>query len=237
MEKSDIEKQSCSAQQQLVWDLPIRLSHWSIVILVFLQWLSAEVLEDAIQWHAYFGYTLLGIVLFRIVWGFIGTHYARFSEFVKSPAKVVEYLKVFTQRTSPVFTGHNPPGGWMSLLLLLLLLVQASSGLFITDDIFFNAPYYDAVSSQIQDLMSSIHHTGFTILKIAIGLHIAAVLFYVLKKKQSLIKAMITGKKATHDTVVVSRYWIKALITVLMIAVLVYCVVEVWAPEPVDDWY
>lgn len=219
-----------------VWDWPVRLCHWSIVLLVSAQWITIEFMDDAIEWHAWFGYVLLGIIVFRIIWGFIGTRYAKFGEFIASPKTCYQYLRDSAQGSAKVYTGHNPLGGWMALLLLLLILAQAITGLFMTDDIFFSAPYYDAIDSDLQSLMSTIHHQAFTALQIAILLHVLAALVYVVFKKQPLIRALLTGKKPTDDPENDGKYWVKALLLALVVAGLVYMLIFVWAPPPADDW-
>jgi cytochrome b len=208
-----------------------------MVVLLILQWLTAEQLDDSMTWHARFGYVFIGVVLFRISWGLLGTHYARFSQFVSGPKTIIDYIKRSKNGTAPTYTGHNPLGGWMVLVLLTLLLVQGISGLFMTDDIFFNGPYYSAVNADIQSIMAKIHNTAFITIQIAVALHILAVLIYVYIKKQALIGAMITGRKRTNARSIITNYWLRACLIALMIAALTYLAIEVWAPEPVDDWY
>ena len=223
-------------QTQTIWDFPVRICHWLIVLLVGAQWITAELLDDAMQWHAWFGYGMLGVVVFRLVWGFIGTRYAKFGQFLASPSTVWHYVTATLKGNAPVYTGHNPLGGWMALLLLLLLLVQSITGLFMTDDIFFTAPYYSAVSSDIQALMNTLHHQAFTILQWAVLLHVIAALVYVFVKRQPLIKAMFTGKKPTSDAGITHNYWLRLAISVIIIALLVYLTIDIWAPEQEDMW-
>lgn len=226
-----------TSKSTLIWDLPVRICHWLMVLLVISQWVTAEILDDAIQWHAWFGYGLLGIVLFRLIWGFIGTRYARYGSFIVSPRKTFVYLRQTISGTAPTYTGHNPLGGWMALFLLLLLAAQAITGLFMTDDIFFFAPYYSAVSSTVQEWMNTLHHQLFTVLQFAIGAHIAAALVYVFINKQPLIQAMITGKKkvAENEEIAGSK-WPLAFVIALIVGVLLYLVITVWAPVPEDIW-
>ncbi|MFC3095971.1 cytochrome B [Alteromonas sediminis] len=223
-------------QTQTIWDIPVRICHWAIVLLVIAQWVTAELLDDAIQWHAWFGYGLLGVVVFRLLWGFIGSRYARFGQFLASPKTVLHYLVATFKGEAPTYTGHNPLGGWMALFLLLVLLVQSITGLFMTDEIFFSAPYFSAVSSDVQSLMNTLHHQAFTVIQIAVLLHVIAALIYVFVKKQPIIKAMVTGKKPTPESGISHDYWLKLIVSIIVICVLLYLTVVVWPPEQEALW-
>ena len=117
-----------------VWDLPVRICHWLLVIIIAFQFISVKVLDEsmlsnATQWHFYGGYTCLALVVFRVLWGILGTYYAKFSQFVKSPIKTFHYLR---GRGVQNHIGHNPAGAYSVIALLLLILAQAVSGLFTT---------------------------------------------------------------------------------------------------------
>lgn len=221
-------------EKRLVWDIPTRLFHWLLVACILAQYLTAEVF-DAIDWHFKIGYFTLGLILFRLIWGFVGTTYARFGQFLKGPGKVLSYAKTVTDANSPEHAGHNPMGGWMVIALLVLVALQGISGLFIGDDIINNGPYYDAVAEATRDTMNAIHHTAFNILLAAIALHIAAVIFYARFKKQLLVPAMLHGKKATNEPGISSSRLILALILVLLVTGIMYYVIEIAPPAPAMD--
>lgn len=225
-----------------VWDLPVRICHWLMVFLFVAQWATAQWLNDKIELHAKIGYVFIAVVVFRIVWGFCGTYYARFTTFLYHPYRIIDYTKNMLKPHSPVHLSHNPLGGIMVLILLSLLLLQGISGLFMTDDIFFNAPYYYSVSASMQTLMSNIHHYAFCALKISIAVHIVAVFMYTFMKKQALISAMFTGNKPSQSNVKphsthIKTYWLRWLIAASLVALLMYLIVAVWAPEPEALWY
>ncbi|NVK56086.1 MAG: cytochrome b/b6 domain-containing protein [Alteromonadaceae bacterium] len=221
-------------QKRLIWDIPTRLFHWLLVACILAQYLTAEVL-DAIDWHFKIGYFTLGLILFRLLWGFTGTTYARFSQFLTGPGKVLAYSKTIAHSHSPDHAGHNPLGGWMVMVLLLLVALQGISGLFIGDDIINNGPYYDAVSQATRDTMNTIHHTAFNILLAAIALHVAAVVFYTRYKKQLLVPAMLHGKKATNEPGISSSRLLLALTLVIIVIATMYYVIEIAPPAPAVD--
>lgn len=221
-------------EKRLIWDIPTRLFHWLLVACILAQYLTAEVF-DAIDWHFKIGYFTLGLILFRLCWGFIGTTYAKFSQFLAGPSKVVAYAKTLTNKHSEEHAGHNPLGGWMVIALLLLVAAQGISGLFIGDDIFSNGPYYDAVSDATRDVMNAIHHTAFNVLLAAIVLHVGAVVFYARYKKQLLVPAMLHGKKTTKAQGISSSRLLVAAILALIVIAAMYVFIEVLPPEPVVE--
>ena len=180
-------------QSTRVWDLPIRLFHWLLVISLIASWITAESGLEYMDWHMRLGYLTLTLISFRILWGVWGSRPARFSSFLYSPCAMLNYAKNLHKRDSKPHPGHNPLGGAMSLLLLLLVALQAGSGLFANDDIFTEGPLYGWVSNATSDLLTTLHHLNFNLLLGAALLHILAVLFYLLYKRQNLIRAMFTG--------------------------------------------
>jgi len=177
-----------------VWDVPVRLVHWLMVLTVAAAWWTAE--TGRLEWHQYAGYALLALVIFRIYWGFFGSATARFRQFVRGPRVIGSYLKG-RWAASP---GHNPLGALSVLALLALLLVQVVLGLFTVDvDGIESGPLSSYVSFEAGRVAAAWHDKLFDALLWLIGLHIAAVLFYVLYKKESLISAMLHGKRA-HAT-------------------------------------
>jgi cytochrome b len=175
-----------------VWDFPTRLFHWLIAFGVGLSWWSGELGE--FTYHAWVGYMILVLVCWRIMWGFVGSQHSRFADFLRGPKGVWAYLR--GTEDSPV--GHNPAGGWSVAVLLLLLLVQSFSGLFNSDDLIFDGPFYFAASVGFRDFMGVVHEYAFYALQGFILLHIAAVVYYQWIKKMPIVQAMIYGKAASR---------------------------------------
>ncbi len=173
-----------------VWDVPVRLFHWIQLALFVSLFITAEVLDDKIELHATLGLALLALVLFRLLWGFAGSSYARFSQFLTGPGTVISYLK-----QKPFVAGHNPLGGWMVVTLLALMLTQAILGLFANDDIMFDGPLAYLVSKETSDLLTELHEFVFHLILPLAGLHVAAVIWHKLRHGENLIPAMFTGYK------------------------------------------
>ncbi|CAO3417680.1 cytochrome b/b6 domain-containing protein [Azospirillum endophyticum] len=177
-----------------VWDLPTRLFHWALVAAVAVAILSAEL--NVLALHMLAGETVLILVLFRLAWGVVGSQTARFAHFLKGPDAIRDYLKRSRAGGEAAFTlGHNPLGGLMVVALLLVLLVQAGSGLFTSDDILVDGPLVPLVSGATVALLGSLHRLLANGIFVLVGLHVAAVLFHLLVKKDDLIRPMITGCK------------------------------------------
>jgi len=173
------------------WDLPVRLFHWSIVVLVAFSWWSAE--ERLLDWHRRSGYAVLALILFRLAWGVCGSHAARFSSFVRGPGTVARYIRrdLFS-RTAPVAVGHNPIGGWSVLAMLAALLVQTLLGLFAVDiDGIESGPLSSWVDFETGRLASQAHGILLNIILALIGLHVLAILFYLLRKRANLVRPML----------------------------------------------
>jgi cytochrome b len=171
-----------------VWDLPLRLFHWLLLLAVAGALVTIQL--GWMDWHGRFGLAVLGLVTFRLVWGLVGSTHARFWNFVTGPRRLLAYLKGQYQ---PL--GHNPLGALSVLAILGLLLFQATSGLFATDDIAYSGPLRRAVDSSTSALLTSWHMRMEWVIYGLIALHIAAVLFHVLVRKETLIRPMVTGRK------------------------------------------
>jgi len=222
-----------------VWDVPTRLFHWALVAIFIFQYVTAELLDDAIQLHFYGGYVALGIILFRIIWGFVGTYHARFSSFVYSPSTAFKYAKNSAQGKAQTYLGHNPLGGYSVLAILAVMLSQAISGLFMTDDIFSDGPYYNVFSNAIDDAMNYVHHNAVTLMYGLIVLHLIAIIWYSVKKKQGLLPAMLHGNKVSSEDIKhkVVTPWLRFLMVALIVAAAVYLLVEVLPPQPEVGFY
>lgn len=178
-----------------IWDLPVRLFHWMLVALFLFSFLSGKLKGNWMEWHMYSGYAILALLLFRIVWGFVGSTHARFGSFLAGPAAGFSFAKKLFSRSPAHVAGHNPIGGWMVIVLLLSLLLQAGTGLFANDDIAIEGPLYKFVSKELSDRLTTIHFYNFNVLLVLALAHVAAVLFHVLVKKENLVSAMFTGTR------------------------------------------
>lgn len=178
-----------------VWDLPTRLFHWLLAILVAFSWWSGEQGYGWMPWHFWSGYGVLTLLVFRLFWGFVGSRTARFADFIKGPRAGLHHIAALFRPGKTGDVGHNPLGGWMVLLLLLLLLVQTGTGLF-AEDINMNAgPLYLLVSEQTSRTLTNIHEIVAKLVLFAIILHVLAVIAYLAIKRDNLIGPMLTGRK------------------------------------------
>ena len=140
-----------------VWDWPIRLYHWLLVALFITSWISAEIGGNAMQYHLWSGYAVLGLVLFRVLWGVVGSETARFAHFMRGPSAVLAYTRSWFKPDYHAALGHNPLGGWSVIALLLAIVFQALTGLFSNDDIANEGPLYHLVNKGTSDLISQTH--------------------------------------------------------------------------------
>jgi cytochrome b len=192
-DKTDISIQGHS--RVFVWDIPVRLFHWVLVALMIALVITGEILDGAIEVHALLGRAVIVLVIFRLMWGAVGSSYARFSRFVCGPGAVMSYARSLLARQSEFMAGHNPLGGWMVLVLLTSVLLQSILGLFANDDIMFDGPLAYLVSKETSDLLTGLHQDMFYALLLAVGLHVAAVIWHKLFMGEDLLTAMITGYK------------------------------------------
>jgi cytochrome b len=176
-----------------VWDAPVRLFHWAIVVLLPISYLAAE--TNRTQLHFITGYAVLVLVLFRLAWGIVGSDTARFSRFLVSPLAGVRHLATLTRREPDIQVGHNAAGGWMVLLMLLLILVQVGSGLFAKSDQGAQGPLTRHIDDATSAWLSGVHERAFNLVLALIALHLLSIAVYALVKKQDLVRPMITGKK------------------------------------------
>lgn len=212
-----------------LWDLPTRFFHWSLVVCIPLSWWSAE--EENYDLHEWLGYTLLVLVVSRILWGLFGSRHSRFSDFLVGPWRILAYLRTGTAESA----GHNPLGGWSVMMLLLLVLLQAVSGLFNTDDILFNGPLYYAASDEVSGLMGTVHDLAFNGLLLMVGLHVLVVLYHQLIKKDKLLPAMVKGSaEGREGQGPVAPLWRYVVILAITAAALWFGLEQ--APEPQPLW-
>ena len=202
MAKSDGIKHN-EVHQASIWDLPLRLFHWSFMICVIGAIISAKL--DNMNAHERFGLAILGLVSFRILWGFIGSPTARFANFVKSPQAFWHGLRAMVKKPDQKHdsrdepAGHNAVGGYATLALLFIPLMMALTGSFSSDDILYDGPFYHLMPQWAQQA-GKMHHIGEKMIFLIILLHISALLFYYFRLRKNLVTPMVTGRalKAKH---------------------------------------
>lgn len=177
-----------------VWDAPTRLFHWILVICVVALVITAQVGGSAMDWHFRLGYTVLALLIFRLIWGFVGGHWSRFATFFYSPSRILRYLKGRGAPTDQV--GHNPMGAFSVFAMLGILALQLTSGLMSDDEIAAAGPLTRYVSSEWVSVATFYHkEVGKLILLALVTVHVLAIIFYRLKKGENLVLPMITGDK------------------------------------------
>jgi cytochrome b len=221
-----------------VWDLPTRLFHWLLVALVVLLWISGEfggldvtlpipyvgdTYFSNMDIHALAGQGVFILIVFRLMWGIWGSTTSRFRHFIRSPGAILGEARELLKGRLPRSTGHNPLGGAMVVALILMLLAQSVSGLFASDDLFFEAPLAHMVSSDTSEMITGWHHRLFGILQILILIHIAAVVYYLVRG-DNLIKAMVSGRNTSINTrgLVIKPLWLSAISLGISVAFLIF---------------
>jgi cytochrome b len=216
---------------RLVWDLPVRMTHWLLVIAVLGCYVTSQLATKSYNWHKYCGYTILVLVSFRIVWGFVGTRYARFAQFMRSPRRAFQYLgSLGSDAGCNSYVGHNPMGGWSIIAMLALLMAQAATGLFANDDVSSVGPLFGWVSNPLSNTLTKFHHLFFNLLEALVVLHISTIAYYGFVRKEDLLTPMVTGRKLTaiaqefdeiqSSKVVLAFAIVAALVAALVVALL-----------------
>jgi cytochrome b len=164
-----------------VWDPLVRIFHWSLVMIFLVAWLSADEWDRLHEWA---GYAVLGLIAFRVVWGAIGTRYARFYNFIYGQDTVIGYLKDVCSLRAKRYLGHNPAGGLMVIVLLVMLSVLSGSGYMLTVDAFRGAEWLEEAHEVIANLALAL-----------VGLHVLGVIFTSLQHGENLVRSMFTGRK------------------------------------------
>jgi cytochrome b len=183
-----------------VWDAPTRLFHWVLVVLLCASWLTES--RGWMELHFLSGYSVIALLLFRLAWGFFGSDTARFSRFLKSPLAALRHLAQLLRREPDTEVSHNAAGGWMVLVMLALLAVQTATGLCANDDGDTEGPLFRYVGKEWSDWLSHIHGVNFKLLKIAVAVHVVAIIVYAVVKRHDLVWPMITGTKRLPDATV-----------------------------------
>jgi len=197
-----------------IWDIWIRLFHWSIAISVAFMLISGSTGWLFFDWHRTVGEWILALLVFRLLWGFFGSSNASLLNLVRSPKEALDHLLALFQRRLHSERGHNAAGGWAVLVMLLLLTIQAVTGFFIADeDELVEGALYGNLSSASTDLMYRIHHLNAELLQVVVIVHVAMVFAYLLYGRQNLILPMIHGSMQWLDNldvpkVTFQRIWV-----------------------------
>ena len=164
-----------------VWDLAVRVLHWSLVLTVAAAWLTRH---SPGRWHEWLGYATLAIVAARVIWGFTGSRYARFADFVRPARETTAYARdVFAHRDAR-FLGHNPLGGWMVVALLAMVLLVGLTGWLYTTDRFWGVAWVEELHETLSDLLF-----------LFVALHIVGVVFTSVRHRENLVGSMLHGRK------------------------------------------
>ncbi|QFU21754.1 cytochrome b/b6 domain-containing protein [Shewanella eurypsychrophilus] len=184
-----------------VWDISTRLFHWGMIGLLAGLWWSADAGE--LVWHQVLAYSLMVLIVFRIIWGLVGSDTAKFSHFIKHPKTVFQYVGSIKRHGVSSSVGHNPLGGYMVIALIAVVTLQLSTGLFATDEIFTEGPLYSYVASDTALWLTWLHKQTFNIILLLASIHVLAVLVHTVKGDK-LILPMITGYKNISEAANVS---------------------------------
>ncbi|MCX4145053.1 MULTISPECIES: cytochrome b/b6 domain-containing protein [Paraburkholderia] len=187
----------------LVWDVPTRLFHWLMVVLVAAAYATLKL--NWIGWHVRSGEALLALLLFRVLWGCFGSETARFRSFVASPASALRHLSRLFRREPDVQVGHNAAGGWMVLVLLTLLLLETLSGLYVYNEVADEGSLSERVPAWIANAISTLHAVVWDALLAAVALHVLVIAIYAVVKGHNLLRPMLNGYKALPASVAAPR--------------------------------
>lgn len=192
-------KEPASVSRGLIWDLPTRLVHWSVVLLFAALWWTGE--KRMLDWHRLAGYTLLALILFRLLWGMIGSTTARFGHFLRGPATLYRYVcKDMFSRSATPHIGHNPVGGWSVLALLATLLAELLTGLVAVDvDGLESGPFSYLVDFDQGRAAAALHHFLFNLLVGLVALHLLAIVYHLAFHRNDLVRPMLTGRRPARD--------------------------------------
>ncbi|WP_020176370.1 cytochrome b/b6 domain-containing protein [Methyloferula stellata] len=229
-----------AAGQSKVWDLPVRLFHWTLVVAFVGAFVTNRLGVSYFKYHIWFGYTVIVLVSFRLLWGFVGTYHAQFHNFLRGPVATLHYAVRLVRGRASSHLGHNPLGAWMVVFLLIGLGVQAVTGLFGNDDIFNIGPLAGYVTKDMSLRLTSLHRHSFYWIAAAIAVHVLAVVAHRIFDQSDLVRAMFTGRKrrssaADAGDISSSRTWLAFLLTVTIAGALAFVVTH--APIAVDDTF
>lgn len=185
-----------AARRVRIWDPALRVFHWVLAMLVVTNWCLGHWGPNVMTLHFWLGYTILALLVFRLIWGIVGPRPARFVSFVRGPRAVVRYLGHMFDRRPSLWPGHNPVGALAVVAMLAALFWQVGTGLISDPDDFINVgPLAGRVASRTAKSAVGWHHRGAVVILILVGLHVAVIAFYRLWKNENLVTPMITGWK------------------------------------------
>jgi cytochrome b len=199
-----------------VWDLPVRLFHWALAVLVVFSFVTGKLGGNWMQWHVKSGCCILALLLFRLAWGVVGSSSARFAGFVRGPRAAIDYARTLLARRPVAHAGHNPLGGWMVMAMLAMLLVQTGSGLFADDEIMTQGPLSVKASSAVVARMNWIHEFNKWLIVGAVALHVAAIATYQWGLKVNLVGPMVHGSGTLDPSVPAPRLGSSVLAAILL---------------------
>jgi len=187
-----------ATRRQRVWDVPTRIMHWLLVALLGVCWWTG--VHNQLDYHLYSGYGVLWIALMRLYWGFFGSSTARFTHFVRGPVGILNYARTLHHRDTAHSYGHNPVGAISVLLMLAAVLAVVGFGLFAVDvDGLYSGPLSSYVTFKGGRHLAHLHYQWFEYLLAIIGLHLVAVAFYYVYKRQNLVAPMISGSRTVAE--------------------------------------
>jgi cytochrome b len=227
------------AATRRVWDLPVRIVHWLLVFGIAGSYATHKLGVAYFKYHLWFGYLVVVLAGFRILWGIVGTRHARFTQFLRGPRATWQYLSAFVGGSTPYTPGHNPLGAWMVVFLLITLLAQGITGLFANDEIFNTGPLYGYISDALSLRLTSWHRRLFDWILIAVALHVLAVIGHRVFAGHDLIGPMISGNKpaplvAEHEAISSSRLWLALVLLIGLVVMVSWFVVQAPAPAVFD---
>ena len=208
-----------------IWDLPTRIFHWALALAVIGLVITGNVGGNAMVWHFRLGYCVASLLIFRIVWGFVGGFWSRWKQFTLSPMRLKDH--VFSKSSESNYLGHNPSGSLSVLVILLFLSVQVGSGLISDDEIANAGPLTHLVSEKTIQWATYWHtEIGKAIILLLVLIHVLAIAWYFYKKNENLLRPMLTGDKMSHDNAPVSKDrpvdWLKAILLMAASAYAIY---------------
>jgi cytochrome b len=215
------------------WDWPTRAFHWTLVFCIASAWVSfrfsSAIGDPTLRWHRWNGYAILVLIVFRLLWGFVGSSTSRFAAFFPSPFKSLRYAAGMLRGAKEPYLGHNPLGSWMIFALLAGVAVQAGLGLFsLEHNEIVAGPLKRLVSHETSEAITKWHVWGFNLLLALIAAHLTANILYGFVKKDPLIRAMVTGRKPAEayvdqsEATLVPRVGIRALVCLIASIAIVF---------------
>lgn len=188
-----------------IWDLPTRLFHWALATLVVLAFITAKGNGAWFDWHPRVGMAILALVLFRLLWGFAGSRYARFATFVRAPWTVWREVRA----GGAGFSGHGPLGGYAVLAMLLALGVQATLGLFANDAVAYEGPWVKLIGSELSETLSTLHRRGQWVIGGLVALHLVAIIWITQARHEPLVRTMLTGNRLIDAPAARDDTWLR----------------------------